>query len=78
LRAEGAAITVHVVGFKVRDKFFSWESQNEGSGEGASLSRCLAEGTGGLYISTETTDELVKALQRTLSCPLLSSVPSVE
>ena len=72
LHGEAAAITVHVIGFKVRDKFFQWESQADGSGKGASESRCLADKTGGHYVTTETTEELVRALQKTLGCPVLS------
>jgi len=33
---------------------------------------CLAEQNGGLYIGVESEDDLAKALERTLSCPMLS------
>ena len=39
--------------------------------------RCLPEQTGGLYITTETTDELIAALQKTLGCALLSGLDGV-
>lgn len=74
LVAEGLATTVHVIGFRMRDRFFSWRSQadvaDEGSGEGAS--QCLASMTGGQFVSTETTEQLVRALQSTLGCQLLT------
>lgn len=33
---------------------------------------CLAEQNGGLYIGVESEDDLAKALERTLGCPVLS------
>ncbi|MGQ0673827.1 MAG: vWA domain-containing protein [Hyphomicrobium sp.] len=75
LHAEGFATTVHVIGFKVRDRFFHWNSQ---AGEmtrqsaGQTASSCLADKTGGIFVSTETTDELVEALQKTLGCPVVT------
>ena len=71
LTAEGASLTVHVIGFKVRGRFFQWRSQ--AGGEGArTAAKCLADISGGEYISTETTDELIAALRETLGCPLLT------
>lgn len=79
LHAEGAATTVHVIGFKVRDRFFQWDSQDAAK-SGDSAARCLAEETGGLYVSTETTQELIEALQKSLACPVLTEqrAPSVK
>lgn len=71
LSATAAAITVHVIGFKARDRFFQWQSQ-AAEPEGFDMaSRCLADATGGQYVTAETTDELIEALQKTLGCPLL-------
>ncbi len=72
LLGEAAAVTVHVIGFKVRGRFFQWQSQSGGGTRGQTASRCLADMTGGKYVSTETTEELVEALQKTLGCPVLS------
>ena len=72
LLGEAAAVTVHVIGFKVRGRFFQWQSQSGGASRGQTASRCLADMTGGKYVSTETTEELVAALQKTLGCPVLS------
>jgi Ca-activated chloride channel family protein len=63
LRAEGAHLTVHVIGYRPRDG---------SAGMGMLQSRCLADETGGLYISVETTDELIAAFQKTLGCPVVS------
>ena len=48
-------------------KDFSW------TGEQSILDvKCLAEANGGLYITAETEEELVEALEKTLGCPMLS------
>lgn len=58
-------ITVHVIGFKLRN--FSW------TGAQSSLDvKCLAEETGGLYISAEDREHLVRAFEKTLGCPIVS------
>jgi Ca-activated chloride channel family protein len=64
LKAESPMVTVHVIGFREADKL--------GRLDGFA-SRCLADITGGTYTLTETTDELVAALQKTLSCPQLTA-----
>jgi Ca-activated chloride channel family protein len=65
LRKESADLTVHVIGYMT----------GHTSGMPARYAtRCLPEQTGGLYITTETTNELVAALQKTLGCALLSGL----
>lgn len=66
--AEANNVTVHVIGFKVRAQHFQWNGQGKKNRE--TSARCLADKTGGMYVSTETTDELIKALQDTMSCPM--------
>jgi Ca-activated chloride channel family protein len=63
LRAEGENLTVHVIGYRMRDT---------ATATGYLQSRCLADSTGGLYVSVETTAELVDALRRMLGCPEVS------
>jgi Ca-activated chloride channel family protein len=63
LRAQGENLTVHVIGYRMRDT---------ATPAGYMQSRCLAESTGGLYISVETTDQLVEALNKMLGCPAVS------
>jgi Ca-activated chloride channel homolog len=60
-------LTVHVIGYQL--KGFSW------TGAQSILDvKCLAEETGGLYITAENRDDLVKAFEKTLGCPAMSSV----
>lgn len=63
LKREGREITVHVIGYMLR---------HASEPTGGQVARCLSEMTGGLFLSTETADELVAALQRTLGCDQLS------
>jgi Ca-activated chloride channel family protein len=65
LHADAAQLTVHVIGFRLKN--FSW------TGEQSVLdAKCLAEETGGLYITAESHEDLVQALEKTLGCPMLS------
>jgi Ca-activated chloride channel family protein len=65
LHANAAQLTVHVIGYRVKD--FSW------TGEQSILDvRCLAEQNGGIYVAAENEDELEQALEKTLGCPMLS------
>ncbi|MEM9059178.1 MAG: vWA domain-containing protein [Pseudomonadota bacterium] len=73
LAEDGHDITVHVIGFKVRGDFFSWAGQGRDEYiNGKTVARCLADQTGGLYVSTETVSELADALKRTLGCQFLT------
>jgi Ca-activated chloride channel family protein len=72
LATNGFDTTVHVIGFKVRGSFFSWERDTSNSyTEAESVSRCLADITGGTYFNAETLDQLIDALRKTLGCQLL-------
>jgi Ca-activated chloride channel family protein len=65
-------LTIHVIGFKIRGDFFSWNSPEQKSFDReTTVAECLATQTGGRYVSTETVDELVAALQDTLGCALI-------
>lgn len=67
-------LTVHVIGFRVVVDFFSWDNpEQEDVGAGNTVSKCLADRTGGLYVSTETVDELADALRATLGCALIGA-----
>jgi Ca-activated chloride channel homolog len=65
LKTKGAGVTVHIISYML--------SHLGGLSTGGSV-RCLSEATDGLYIATETTDELISALRRTLSCPVISGL----
>ncbi|MEM8788475.1 MAG: vWA domain-containing protein [Pseudomonadota bacterium] len=72
LAADAPGLVVHVIGFKVRGDYFSWESQGGGDyTSSVSVARCLAETTGGQYVPAETVEDLIGALQRTLGCQLI-------
>ena len=62
LKKAGPKLTIHVIGFR--------ESQAE-----YFKARCMADQTGGQYISASNEDELVKALRKTLSCPFITETP---
>ena len=65
LHASATQLTVHVIGFRMKD--FSW------TGEQSILDvKCLAEQNGGLYISADVKQDLIDALEKTLGCPMLS------
>jgi Ca-activated chloride channel family protein len=67
LRAKSRRLTVHVIGYQLRA--FRW------TGAQSFLdAKCLAEETGGLYITAENRQDLVEAFEKTLGCPMMSSV----
>jgi len=66
IKASGRRLTVHVIGYQLRA--FSW------TGPQSILDvECLAEKTGGLYITAKNRDDLIKAFEKTLGCPMMSS-----
>ncbi len=59
LKKAGRGLTVHVIGYRDgQDGYFR--------------ARCMADATGGQYVSASTEDELVKALRKTLGCPFVT------
>lgn len=68
----GQGVTVHVIGFRIRGEHFSWQSQGQNDYTNAeTVSRCLADQTGGHYARAETLDDLISALRVTLGCNVL-------
>ena len=66
-------LQVHVIGFRVVADFFNWNSpEAKDYQEGATVAKCLADETGGIFVSANTIDELVSALDVTLGCALVS------
>jgi Ca-activated chloride channel family protein len=66
LKANGE-LTVHVIGYQL--KAFRW------TGAQSFLDvKCLAEETGGLYITAENRQDLIEAFEKTLGCPMMSAV----
>lgn len=75
LAREAVDLTVHVIGFKVVSDFFSWNNpEAKEYADGVTVAKCLADRTGGRFVSTQTVDELVRALQETLGCPLIGAL----
>jgi Ca-activated chloride channel family protein len=69
LKANGR-LTVHVIGYQL--KAFRW------TGAQSFLDvKCLAEETGGLYITAENRQDLIKAFEKTLGCPMMSAVSAM-
>ena len=68
-------LTVHVIGFRVVYDPFAWDSPEAGVFSGGdSVARCLSDATGGMYVNTETVEELSNALKETLGCALIGVV----
>lgn len=71
-------LTIHVIGFRVVADPFAWDSPEAGIySDGASVAKCLSDGTGGSYVSTETVDELTEALRETLGCALIGQIRAI-
>jgi Ca-activated chloride channel family protein len=69
IKADGR-LTVHVIGYQLRG--FSW------TGAQSILDvQCLAEETGGLFITAQNRQDLIKAFEKTLGCPMMSSIGAV-
>lgn len=66
------AITIHVIGFKGRYRFRKFPATETGI-RTYTQARCLADTTGGKFITAETVDELAAALKDTLGCPSVTS-----
>ena len=64
-------LTIHVIGFRAVVDFFTWNNPEQDPHNSTTVARCLSDETGGLFVTTETVQELVGALQRTLGCPVL-------
>jgi Ca-activated chloride channel family protein len=63
LKTAYPAITVHVIGYRLKPM------------TGAELpfvERCLADETGGIFATAETTEQLASALSETLGCPAVT------
>lgn len=76
LAAAAPGLTVHVIGFRVVRDFFTWDSPEAKAYEGDTVAKCLADRTGGMFVSTETVDELVAALRQTMGCALIGRGPA--
>ncbi|MEL7012181.1 MAG: VWA domain-containing protein [Pseudomonadota bacterium] len=65
-------LTVHVIGFRVMYDPAQWTTNGATpKADDTSIAKCLADETGGLYVATETVEELSVALQETMGCALI-------
>lgn len=71
LKATAHDLTVHVIGFRAEVDFFAWNNPEQDPHSSTTVARCLSDVSGGLFVRTETVEELVAALQRTLGCPVI-------
>ncbi|BAQ18211.1 vWA domain-containing protein [Methyloceanibacter caenitepidi] len=63
--AEAPNLTVNVIGFRLQsDSWLGAQSYLD--------AKCLAEETGGTYLNVHGEDDLVKAFEQTLGCPMMS------
>ena len=69
LAREAVQLTVHIIGLRV--KGFSWTGE-----QSVVETKCLAERNRGLYLTIETEDELMDALEKTLGCPMMTEATS--
>lgn len=67
LHALARQLTVHVIGY--RPKGFSWTGE-----QSVVDARCLADQNNGVYISVQTDEDLVQALEKTLDCPMTTEL----
>lgn len=70
LKANSRDLTVDVIGYQLTG--FSWTGA-----ESILDVQCLAEQTGGLYITAKNRDDLIKAFEKTLGCPMMSAVETL-
>jgi Ca-activated chloride channel family protein len=69
--AKTTRLTVHVIGFRVSFDPFSWNSPEVAEYNGETVAKCLADATGGMYVDTDTVEELAAALRETLGCMVI-------
>jgi Ca-activated chloride channel family protein len=77
LAAEAANLTIHVIGFRGEGSLFVWNNPEQPRFTGDTVAKCLSDRTGGMFVSTETVDDLVAALQQTLGCSLIGRLDPV-
>ncbi len=65
-------VVVHVIGFKIDENFERWPGYfAESGGLQREPSRCLSDATDGIFVITNTVDELTDALQETMGCAVV-------
>jgi Ca-activated chloride channel family protein len=65
LARDAVQLTVHIIGLRV--KGYTWTGE-----QSVVETKCLAERNGGLYLTVESEEELMEALEKTLGCPMVT------
>lgn len=65
LHSARPSVTVHVIGYKLQMR----------DGRAESGAECLASETGGLNVTADTVDELIRAFEQTLGCTNVAQLP---
>lgn len=68
LKQKSEHLTVHVIGYQLRS--FRWTGA-----QSYLQTKCLAEETGGYYITADNREDLIEAFRKTLGCPMMSALP---
>jgi Ca-activated chloride channel family protein len=66
LKSVHPAVTVHVIGYRLKPMTAAVEPPF--------VERCLADETGGIFATAETTEQLASALSETLGCPAVTQL----
>jgi Ca-activated chloride channel family protein len=69
LSRDAVQLTVHIIGLRV--KGYTWTGE-----QSVVETKCLAEQNRGLYLTVETEEELMQALEKTLGCPMVTQLQS--
>ncbi|MEJ6707510.1 MAG: vWA domain-containing protein [Amylibacter sp.] len=70
-------MVVHVIGFKIDENFQRWPGYfAESGGLKREPSRCLSDATDGIFVLTNTVEELSDALQETMGCAVVGRWPT--
>lgn len=67
LKHDAPNLTIHVIGWQLPELLGT---------AATAQARCMAEATDGIYVSAQTIDDLVKALNRMLGCPEITRLSS--
>ena len=75
MKSDAVDLTIHVIGFKLESDHFNWPSAPASErDEGHTVAKCMADITGGKYVTSDTVAELAAALRNTLGCAVFSDL----
>jgi Ca-activated chloride channel family protein len=71
LSRDAVQLTVHIIGLRVKN--YTWTGE-----QSVVETKCLAERNRGLYLTVETEEELMQALEKTLGCPMVTRLQTAQ